>query len=374
LQQQVHALRLQKAQVLQSRQAQLALHAAQEEVRQLQSELAALAVLPSQDLKPNKLDFGASLSSSRFSGAKDSNLGQLFSVAKPLPSKKKTIARRLIMQFQPFAGDGKIDVRRWCDDFLYGVQINDLEPWEAVKYLGASLQGTAALWLRTLQGWEQETSPQALLKALIQRFGESGRAVQVRRKALVRRRQQGAAESVASFAAELQNQAHLAELAEEEVLELFLTNLRKDIRQHVLSFGDFSTLEEAIKVAQQRESALQGDDSDSGASKQEVKRRVAAVAEVDSLAYLVTAAVTAALQRGGARKEPPGPCPLCGLTGHWKRECPKLKDAGPKGLCFTCGQAGHYKRDCPRRKKKAGDAAGADPSKPGADQGNAKAE
>nr|GEZ10465.1 hypothetical protein [Tanacetum cinerariifolium] len=59
-------------------------------------------------------------------------------------------------------------------------------------------------------------------------------------------------------------------------------------------------------------------------------------------------------------------CFECGATGHFKRDCPKLKNKDGEKVnapgwmyvgngCFECGATGHFKRDCPKLKNKDGE-------------------
>ena len=62
---------------------------------------------------------------------------------------------------------------------------------------------------------------------------------------------------------------------------------------------------------------------------------------------------------GRRSRAPSGPCPACGQTGHWRRECPGVRGDGagagqawPAGMarseivCFKCKQRGHFARGC----------------------------
>lgn len=79
--------------------------------------------------------------------------------------------------------------------------------------------------------------------------------------------------------------------------------------------------------------------------------------EVQKLTEVVSALAekVEALQKQQNTKEfsrsdsskPQTPCPVCGDSGHWSRQCPKKKDGkGNKIVCFKCKEPGHMARGC----------------------------
>ncbi|CCK71293.1 mRNA splicing protein MSL5 KNAG_0G02350 [Huiozyma naganishii CBS 8797] len=48
----------------------------------------------------------------------------------------------------------------------------------------------------------------------------------------------------------------------------------------------------------------------------------------------------------GTLREDDRPCPICGLHGHKRYDCPERESYAQKIICHTCGQPGHVTRDC----------------------------
>lgn len=48
----------------------------------------------------------------------------------------------------------------------------------------------------------------------------------------------------------------------------------------------------------------------------------------------------------GTLREDNRPCPICGLLGHKKYECPNMETFAQKIICRKCGQSGHATIDC----------------------------
>lgn len=48
----------------------------------------------------------------------------------------------------------------------------------------------------------------------------------------------------------------------------------------------------------------------------------------------------------GTLREDNRPCPICGLQGHKKYECPNMETFAHKVICMKCGQHGHATIDC----------------------------
>lgn len=48
----------------------------------------------------------------------------------------------------------------------------------------------------------------------------------------------------------------------------------------------------------------------------------------------------------GTLREDNRPCPICGLQGHKRFECPNRETFAQKIICRRCGQSGHATRDC----------------------------
>ena len=62
-------------------------------------------------------------------------------------------------------------------------------------------------------------------------------------------------------------------------------------------------------------------------------------------------ALQAGRQERTHRRSPPGPCPNCGLEGHWRRECTKpSKDrqqtSAAEVICFKCNTPRHFAKGC----------------------------
>lgn len=57
----------------------------------------------------------------------------------------------------------------------------------------------------------------------------------------------------------------------------------------------------------------------------------------------------------GILREDNRPCPICGLQGHRRYECPNMETFAQKVICRRCGQPGHVTIDCPSQLQPQGD-------------------
>ena len=84
--------------------------------------------------------------------------------------------------------------------------------------------------------------------------------------------------------------------------------------------------------------------------KEDLKKLTSVVSSLEKkVSELSTRTRPKTFQRG-----PPGPCPNCGQTGHWRRDCTSGKTASDPGVeqkgktvyCFKCQRPGHFARGC----------------------------
>jgi hypothetical protein len=306
----------------------------------------------------------------------------------PKPAHALVSSRSLLCKISCFTGDGSMDAALWLKEYERAMVVNCIETAKQAPYFAACMRGAAAAWLWEdykfeLKGKDDLDSYLICMKtSLLDRFRSSGPLSKLQRKSSVRSARQGSL-SVAEFSALLQERASAADMTKDETLECFLDGLRPSLKRHLMSIELAEpTLPKFIEAARRRESAEDSSRSSSSSSTSALRSAVARLAALQveseeeeepapppaSLAAIIAAAVEAALDKrlpagaSSARREPPGPCPRCGKTGHWARECVTPRgnnnnnnynnyksssnsNSKPK-TCFRCGKPGHFAREC----------------------------
>ena len=252
--------------------------------------------------------------------------------------------------------DGVGDVERFLDHFDVVAQANHWNVEVQVLQLPTALTGVAFDFYRRLPVDERNTVAK-LKAALAKEFGAGALESDYALLFVSRRRQVG--ESLSDFGEALKSLGRKAypTFSDQQLDKLCQTHfvnggLTEALRvQLLLGSTEKETFRELISRARRLEQVLAPSLVRAvgvGQDRAQAEADCVGQSQLQKLTEAVSALErkVEALQR--EPNKPQSPCPICGETGHWSRNCPKKKrnEKSDKIICFKCKQPGHMARGC----------------------------